>query len=110
MVVYPWIEKLIMWVFDGGAGLAAYAIIGAIPQLEVLKDDYKRYAALAIAGVFALAAYMLGVATGLMPMPIGFWGWIDALLGNVGPVLLVSQGIHGARVLAKRRQESAPVS
>ncbi len=110
MATYPWIEKLIMWVFDGGAGLAAYAIIGAIPQLEALKDDYKRYAALAMAGVFALAAYMIGVATGLMPMPVRFWAWVDALLGNVGPVLLVSQGVHGARVLAKRRQESAAAS
>lgn len=105
---YPWLEKVIRWILlDGGAGVAAYLIMAHIPYLIKQPADRKRYWALGIAGVLALAAYLVGVAAGLMPAPAGIWGWVDALIGNVGPVLLVSQGIHGAVDLRAKAQAKA---
>ncbi len=97
------LNTIITWVLvDGGAGLAAFWLIGAIKPLEALEPEPKRYVSLALATLFALAAYGVAVAAGLKPLPGDFWAWVNAIIANVGPVLLWSQGIHGARVLSRK--------
>lgn len=101
------LKTFIVWILTGGgAGLVAYAIVEAVPFLQTLAEDYKRYVSLALISVLAAGAWALTVWFGWTAVPATAQDWVYELFSVIATALLTAKTIHGARDLRQKRLES----
>jgi hypothetical protein len=87
------LETVIAWlVSGGGAGVAAYFIIGK--WLSRLPAETKRYVAFGLSAAIAMIAYTLGAFGGYQEMPVGAQAWIEQLWLVGTSAFGLSQLIH----------------
>lgn len=104
------LKELLLWVLDrGGAGIATYWLMENIAALVALAPQYKRYVTYAIAGVLATLAFLAFVGMGYQPAPETTRAWIEALSSVVGVAIGLSQLIHGAKQMKRKRVRILPI-
>lgn len=97
------LREILVWVTTAGAGVLAYWLIDNVAWLAQLAPRAKRFAAMALTGAIALAAWGVQLAMAYVPAPVDWRGWVEAAVAIVAVAFAVSQGIHGARNLSSTR-------
>ncbi|RLC84853.1 MAG: hypothetical protein DRJ03_13100 [Chloroflexi bacterium] len=98
------LNELLSWILSGGgAGIIAYWLMDHLPFLIQLSSEYKRYASLIIAGILAVAGYLVAVSMGYQPQPETIKAWVETLFSVIGVAIGLSQFIHGRRRLRIQR-------
>jgi len=83
------------WVVGGtGAGVVAYWLMEQVPGLAGLGSELKRYVALGLASLLACGAYVASVGLAYAEGPVGWQGWLEALVGVAWLAVVVSQSMH----------------
>ena len=98
------LKGLITWVISGGgAGAIAYVIIDRLPW-EIPDPRWKRLVAYAITAALAVLAYCLAVSCDYRPLCATWVCWLEEIVQVLALAFSVSQGIHGARDLARKEE------
>lgn len=98
------LQEALAWVISGGgAGVIAWFLMDKIEFLKTLGPDYKRYASLALTALLAVAGWLASIGMAYVVPPETWRGWVESVFSVIAVALLVSQGVHGAINLRKRR-------
>ena len=98
------LQTFLEWVIaSGGAGIATFFLIQEVKALATLAPAPKRYAAIAISGGIAVAAYLAMVLMGYAPTPQAWNTWVEQVFLYASTGFGLSQIIHGTVALAKGR-------
>jgi len=97
------LEAILTWIIaEGGAGVLAYWFMERVTALAELLPEPKRYVSWALAGAFAIIAYLLSMVFGGVAMPGDWREWVRVLFSVASGAILMSQVAH-ARLELRRR-------
>lgn len=96
------LADFLKWIMAAGSGIIAYWMMENIGVLKALAPEWKRYAALAIAGALAVLGFLASVGIGYDPVPDGWKAWIETVFAVIAVAIGLSQAIHGRLRLSKR--------
>lgn len=89
------LSEFIAWIVTGGgAGIVAYFLMEKVARLSNLPPEPKRYAAFALSGAVAVAAWCAGAGLGYYPFPAGAVDWIEQVFAIGTSAFALSQIIH----------------
>jgi len=97
LVVLTWI------IAEGGGGVLAYWLIEHVKRLAALAPEPKRYVSWVLAGVIAVAAYLLSMVFGGVAVPGEWREWVRVLFAVASGAILAGQTAHARIVLSKKQ-------
>jgi len=96
-------KMVLTWIIaDGGAGVLAYWLMERVKALAELTPEPKRYASWAIAGVLAIAAYLVSMVFGGVAVPGEWREWFEVLFNVALGAIMVGQAAHARLQLSQR--------
>jgi hypothetical protein len=85
------LKQFLGWLTTVGAGLASWWIMARIIWPAGWSDELKRYIALAMSGVIALAAYGAQIAMQYVVAPTDWRAWVEAAAAILAVAFTTSQ-------------------
>ena len=97
------LADILLWVTTAGAGVLAYYLMEEVEALKALAPKVKRFASFGLTGAIALAAWGAQLVMAYVTAPVGWRGWVEAVVAIVAAAIVVAQGVHGVRDLSNQR-------
>ena len=88
---------------SGGGGAVVYWLMENIKFLKALYPDHKRYVSLGLSMLLPVLAWLVMLAMSYEPAPTNWQGWVESIFALAAGAIIVSQGLHGAIQLKRRR-------
>jgi hypothetical protein len=97
------LKEALVYLMSGGTGAVVFWLMENVPFLKNLASDYKRYVSIALSAVLPVGAWLIMLGMGYEQAPEAWQGWVERIFALIAAALIISQGLHGALRLRKRR-------